>query len=167
MALEVWEKPLAHAFSHIRSIILVEMSLSGESNKLNIFELDAASNNSVENIRHLIEQVRFPPQQGTHKIYIIDEVHMLSSQAFNAFLKTLEEPPPYAVFILATTEKQKVLPTILSRCQIFHFKRLSVQDIVSCLQEICQKESLESSEEVLYHIGRKADGSLTRRSLFI
>ena len=133
---------------------------SGESNKLNIFELDAASNNSVENIRHLIEQIRFPPQQGTHKIYIIDEVHMLSSQAFNAFLKTLEEPPPYAVFILATTEKQKVLPTVLSRCQIFHFKRLSVQDTVSCLQDICQKEKLEASEEVLYHIGRKADGSL-------
>ena len=127
---------------------------------LNIFELDAASNNSVEDIRHLIEQVRFPPQQGKYKIYIIDEVHMLSQQAFNAFLKTLEEPPSYVIFILATTEKQKVLPTILSRCQIYHFKRIAVPDIVLCLKKVCKKEKLKAEEEALYHIGRKADGSL-------
>ena len=127
---------------------------------LNIFELDAASNNSVEDIRYLSEQVRFPPQQGKYKIYIIDEVHMLSQQAFNAFLKTLEEPPAYAIFILATTEKQKVLPTVLSRCQIFHFKRIGVSDIVACLQRICEKESLKAEEEALYHIARKSDGAL-------
>ena len=107
---------------------------------LNIFELDAASHNSVDDIRHLIEQIRFPPQEGEYKIYIIDEVHMLSQQAFNAFLKTLEEPPSYAIFILATTEKHKVLSTILSRCQIFHFKRISVDSIVSCLQKISEAE---------------------------
>ena len=127
---------------------------------LNIFELDAASNNSVEDIRSLVEQVRFPPQGGTHKVYIIDEVHMLSQQAFNAFLKTLEEPPSYAVFILATTEKQKVLPTVLSRCQIFHFKRISVPDIVDCLKKVCEIEKLEAEEEGLYQIARKSDGSL-------
>ena len=97
-----------------------------ESNSLNIFELDAASNNSVEDIRNLIEQVRYPPQFGKYKVYIIDEVHMLSNSAFNAFLKTLEEPPPYAIFILATTEKHKVIPTILSRCQIFDFNRIQI-----------------------------------------
>ena len=127
---------------------------------LNIFELDAASNNSVEDIRHLIEQVRFPPQQGEYKIYIIDEVHMLSKEAFNAFLKTLEEPPAYVIFILCTTEKQKVLPTILSRCQVYHFKRIAVSDIVSCLQKVCKKEKLQAEEDALYHISRKADGSL-------
>ena len=127
---------------------------------LNIFELDAASNNSVEDIRNLIEQMRFPPQQGAYKVYIIDEVHMLSQQAFNAFLKTLEEPPPYAIFILATTEKQKVLPTVLSRCQIYHFKRISVEHIVACLQKICKEEALEAEERALYQVARKADGSL-------
>ena len=101
----------------------------GNSN-FNIFELDGASNNSVEDIRNLIDQVRYPPQQGKYKVYIIDEVHMLSTQAFNAFLKTLEEPPPYAIFILATTEKHKVIPTILSRCQIYDFNRIEVEDIV-------------------------------------
>lgn len=127
---------------------------------LNIFELDAASNNSVEDIRNLTEQVRFPPQQGKYKIYIIDEVHMLSQQAFNAFLKTLEEPPAYALFILATTEKQKILPTVLSRCQIFHFKRILTSDIVACLQKVCKQEKQSAEEEALYHMARQADGSI-------
>src|SRR5690606_21957716 len=105
-----------------------------ELNALNIFELDAASNNSVDDIRNLIDQVRYPPQDGKYKVYIIDEVHMLSSAAFNAFLKTLEEQPPYAIFILATTEKHKVLPTILSRCQVFDFNRIQIRDIVAHLQ---------------------------------
>jgi DNA polymerase-3 subunit gamma/tau len=126
----------------------------------NIIELDAASNNSVEHIRTLIEQVRFKPQQGQYKIFIIDEVHMLSSQAFNAFLKTLEEPPPYAIFILATTEKHKILPTILSRCQIFDFKRIMAQDIVLQLEEINQKEGRTADKEALYLIGQKADGAM-------
>ncbi|HVG40306.1 MAG TPA: DNA polymerase III subunit gamma/tau, partial [Chitinophagaceae bacterium] len=106
-----------------------------EGTSLNIHELDAASNNSVDDIRALVDQVRFAPQAGKYKVYIIDEVHMLSQSAFNAFLKTLEEPPPYAIFILATTEKHKILPTILSRCQIFDFKRITLQDTVSHLQE--------------------------------
>ncbi len=126
----------------------------------NITELDAASNNSVEHIRALIEQVRFQPQQGKYKIFIIDEVHMLSSQAFNAFLKTLEEPPPYAIFILATTEKHKIIPTILSRCQIFDFRRIQVKEIVHFLQEICTREGIEAEEQALHVIAQKADGAL-------
>ena len=113
---------------------------------MNYFELDAASNNSVENIRDLVDQVRFVPQTGKYKVYIIDEVHMLSSAAFNAFLKTLEEPPPYAIFILATTEKHKILPTILSRCQIFDFKRITIHDTVEHLNGICKKEKIKADK---------------------
>src|SRR5215207_5161224 len=127
---------------------------------LNIHELDAASNNSVDDIRTLVEQVRFAPQAGNYKVYIIDEVHMLSSSAFNAFLKTLEEPPPYAIFISATTEKHKILPTILSRCQIFDFKRITVVDMVLHLKDICQKEGIEAEEDALHIIAQKADGAL-------
>lgn len=126
----------------------------------NIIELDAASNNSVEAIRTLIEQVRFQPQQGTHKVFIIDEVHMLSTAAFNAFLKTLEEPPPYAIFILATTEKHKILPTILSRCQVFDFKRIQIADIVKQLEHICQAENRTAEPEALQMIAQKADGAM-------
>ncbi len=126
----------------------------------NIFELDAASNNSVEDIRNLIDQVRIPPQIGKYKVYIIDEVHMLSSAAFNAFLKTLEEPPAYAKFILATTEKHKILPTILSRCQIFDFKRITVDDTTRHLQNIAAKEGVNAEEEALNIIAQKADGAL-------
>lgn len=126
----------------------------------NIIELDAASNNSVEHIRNLIEQVRFQPQQGTHKVFIIDEVHMLSSQAFNAFLKTLEEPPPYAIFILATTEKHKILPTILSRCQIFDFKRIQNEEIVQQLERIAEKEEIKFEPEALHIIAQKSDGAM-------
>jgi DNA polymerase-3 subunit gamma/tau len=131
-----------------------------ENASFNIIELDAASNNSVENIRSLIDQVRFRPQEGHYKVFIIDEVHMLSSQAFNAFLKTLEEPPPYAIFILATTEKHKIIPTILSRCQIFDFRRITVGDIVLHLKSICAKEGIEAEEDALHIIGQKADGAL-------
>jgi DNA polymerase-3 subunit gamma/tau len=131
-----------------------------ENASFNITELDAASNNSVEHIRSLIEQVRFQPQQGKYKVFIIDEVHMLSQQAFNAFLKTLEEPPSYAIFILATTEKHKIIPTILSRCQIFDFKRIQVQDMVSLLQNICQEEQITAEPSALHIIGQKADGAL-------
>ncbi|MEO1262325.1 MAG: DNA polymerase III subunit gamma/tau [Bacteroidota bacterium] len=131
-----------------------------ENASFNIMELDAASNNSVEHIRSLVEQVRFQPQQGKYKIFIIDEVHMLSQAAFNAFLKTLEEPPPYAIFILATTEKHKIIPTILSRCQIFDFKRIQVNDIVGHLQAICKEEGIDAQEEALHIIGQKADGAL-------
>ena len=113
----------------------------------NIVELDAASNNSVDHMRALIEQVRFQPQEGKYKIFIIDEVHMLTSQAFNAFLKTLEEPPPYAIFILATTEKHKIIPTILSRCQIFDFKRIQISDAVKQLELICSKEGIKAENE--------------------
>jgi DNA polymerase-3 subunit gamma/tau len=135
--------------------------VSFESNaSFNITELDAASNNSVEHIRALIEQVRFQPQQGKYKVFIIDEVHMLSQQAFNAFLKTLEEPPSYAIFILATTEKHKIIPTILSRCQIFDFRRIQVQDIVEHLQGICEQESIKAENDALHIIGQKADGAL-------
>ncbi|HNI43227.1 MAG: DNA polymerase III subunit gamma/tau [Chitinophagales bacterium] len=130
------------------------------SASFNIFELDAASNNSVEDIRNLIEQVRFAPQVGKYKIYIIDEVHMLSQAAFNAFLKTLEEPPSYAIFILATTEKHKILPTILSRCQIFDFQRIKVSDIVEHLGYICQDQGIEADEDALHVIAQKADGGL-------
>ncbi len=126
----------------------------------NIFELDAASNNSVDDIRQLVDQVRIPPQIGQYKVYIIDEVHMLSSNAFNAFLKTLEEPPPYAIFILATTERHKILPTILSRCQIFNFKRIEPSAIVTQLKSICQKEGIEADENALHIIALKADGGL-------
>lgn len=131
-----------------------------ENSSFNIIELDAASNNSVENIRALIDQVRFQPQQGKYKIFIIDEVHMLSAQAFNAFLKTLEEPPPYAIFILATTEKHKILPTILSRCQIFDFRRIQPLDIVHHLQDICEKVQITADSEALHIIAQKADGGL-------
>lgn len=126
----------------------------------NIIELDAASNNSVDNIRSLIEQVRFQPQNGKYKVFIIDEVHMLSQSAFNAFLKTLEEPPPYAVFILATTEKHKIIPTILSRCQIFDFRRIQVSDIVAQLEKICQNEGIKAEKEALHAIAGKADGAM-------
>ena len=127
---------------------------------LNIVELDAASNNSVENIRTLIEQVRFQPQQGAYKVFIIDEVHMLSQAAFNAFLKTLEEPPPYAIFILATTERHKILPTILSRCQLYDFRRIQIPDIIGQLEDIAQKEGIETEHDALYVIAEKADGAM-------
>ena len=130
------------------------------ANALNIYELDAASNNSVEDIRNLIDQVRYPPQQGKFKVYIIDEVHMLSNQAFNAFLKTLEEPPPYAIFILATTEKHKVIPTILSRCQIYDFNRIQIADMTRHLQKIAEREGIQAEEEALNLIAQKADGAL-------
>lgn len=126
----------------------------------NVFELDAASNNSVDDIRNLIDQVRFAPQQGKYKIYIIDEVHMLSAAAFNAFLKTLEEPPSYAIFILATTEKHKILPTILSRCQIFDFKRITTTDIVNHLHSIATKESVIAQEAALHVIAQKSEGCM-------
>jgi len=131
---------------------------SGSS--LNVYELDAASNNSVDDIRNLIDQVRVAPQLGSHKIYIIDEVHMLSSSAFNAFLKTLEEPPKHAIFILATTEKHKIIPTILSRCQIFDFNRIKVQDISEHLALIASKEGVSADPEALHLIAMKADGAL-------
>ena len=126
----------------------------------NIFELDAASNNSVDDIRKLNEQVRIPPQTGSHKIYIIDEVHMLSTSAFNAFLKTLEEPPKHVIFILATTEKHKIIPTILSRCQIFEFKRITPKDVQQYLVGIAQEQGVEFEEDALYLIGQKADGAM-------
>ena len=127
---------------------------------LNIYELDAASNNSVDDIRNLVDQVRYPPQQGKYKIYIIDEVHMLSNAAFNAFLKTLEEPPGYAIFILATTEKHKIIPTILSRCQIFDFNRIQVSDIAVQLKGIADKEGIATEEAALHLIAQKADGAM-------
>jgi DNA polymerase III subunit gamma/tau len=127
---------------------------------MNIHELDAASNNSVDDIRNLVDQVRYAPQSGKYKIYIIDEVHMLSNQAFNAFLKTLEEPPSYAIFILATTEKHKIIPTILSRCQIFDFNRIQVADISTHLSYIANKESIEAEDDALHLIAQKADGAL-------
>lgn len=126
----------------------------------NIFELDAASNNSVDDIRNLIDQVRFPPQVGKYKVYIIDEVHMLSNQAFNAFLKTLEEPPAHAIFILATTEKHKIIPTILSRCQIYDFKRIQIPDIKNHLAKIAEKEGVAYEDDALHLIAQKADGAL-------
>ncbi len=135
-------------------------TLNENISSFSIFELDAASNNSVDDIRSLIEQVRFVPPEGKKKVYIIDEVHMLSSAAFNAFLKTLEEPPPYAIFILATTEKHKILPTILSRCQIYDFSRIGVEAIVTHLQEIAAKENIKADENALHLIGQKADGAL-------
>ncbi len=127
---------------------------------LNIHELDAASNNSVDDIRSLVDQVRFAPQAGEYKVYIVDEVHMLSASAFNAFLKTLEEPPPYAIFILATTEKHKILPTILSRCQIFDFKRITANDTVEHLREICDKENITAENTALHVIAQKSEGCM-------
>ncbi|WP_420323009.1 DNA polymerase III subunit gamma/tau [Flagellimonas sp.] len=126
----------------------------------NIFELDAASNNSVDDIRSLIDQVRIPPQVGKYKVYIIDEVHMLSQSAFNAFLKTLEEPPKHAIFILATTEKHKIIPTILSRCQIFNFKRITVKDAAEYLKYIAEQQGVEAEESALHIIAQKADGAM-------
>jgi DNA polymerase-3 subunit gamma/tau len=126
----------------------------------NVFELDAASNNSVDDIRSLIEQVRIPPQKGSYKVYIIDEVHMLSTAAFNAFLKTLEEPPQHAIFILATTEKQKIIPTILSRCQIFDFKRISPKDAQDYLKVIADREGVDAEDKALHLIAQKADGAM-------
>lgn len=131
-----------------------------EGTSLNYFELDAASNNSVEQIRELTDQIRYLPQAGSYKVYVIDEVHMLSQSAFNAFLKTLEEPPPYAIFILATTEKHKILPTILSRCQIFDFKRITLRDTIEHLASICQKESIEADENALQLIAQKSEGCM-------
>ena len=130
------------------------------SNNLNIYELDAASNNSVDDIRNLIDQVRYAPQSGKYKVYIIDEVHMLSNAAFNAFLKTLEETPSYAIFILATTEKNKVIPTILSRCQIYDFNRIEIIDIKDKLKEILSQEKIDFEDEALHIIARKADGAM-------
>jgi len=135
-------------------------SVSEDGFAYNIYELDAASNNSVDDIRELIDQVRFAPQVGKYKVYIIDEVHMLSSAAFNAFLKTLEEPPAHAIFILATTEKHKIIPTILSRCQIYDFKRIVIEDIQNHLRNIAQKENIQYEDDALYLIAQKADGAL-------
>ncbi len=136
------------------------------NSSFNIYELDAASNNSVEDVRNLVEQIRIPPQVGRYKVYIIDEVHMLSNAAFNAFLKTLEEPPAYAKFIFATTEKHKIPATILSRCQTFDFKRITVEDIIQHLKKISEKEGITVEEDALEVIAEKADGAL-RDSLSI
>lgn len=145
-----------------RTINQIDDQIDGESlsQTLNVVEIDAASNNKVEDVHHLREIVRVPPQSGKYKIFIIDEVHMLSKQAFNALLKTLEEPPPHAIFIFATTEPHKVLPTILSRVQRFDFKRISVDEIVSRLEAICEKEQITIDKESLHTIARKADGAL-------
>lgn len=132
----------------------------GEGRSYNIFELDAASNNSVENIKSLMEQTRIPPQVGRYKVFIIDEVHMLSTAAFNAFLKTLEEPPAHVIFILATTEKHKILPTILSRCQIYDFERMTVPNIINHLKSVAEKENIQFDEEALSVIAEKADGGM-------
>jgi DNA polymerase-3 subunit gamma/tau len=138
-----------------------DVALSGDEDfAFNIFELDAASNNSVDDIRSLTDQVRIPPQTGKYKVYIIDEVHMLSQSAFNAFLKTLEEPPAHAIFILATTEKHKIIPTILSRCQIFDFKRIGVLDAKNYLKVICEKEDITADDDALHIIAQKADGAM-------
>ena len=144
----------------LAKVINGDANLTEEELALNIFELDAASNNSVDDIRRLIDQVRFAPQTGKFKVYIIDEVHMLSQQAFNAFLKTLEEPPAHAIFILATTEKHKIIPTILSRCQIFDFKRITVDDIAGHLAFVAEKEGVKAEPEALHIIAEKADGAL-------
>lgn len=140
--------------------LINEVEGEENDNSINIFELDAASNNSVEHIRNLTDQVRYPPQFGKYKVYIIDEVHMLSNAAFNAFLKTLEEPPSYAIFILATTEKHKVIPTILSRCQIFDFNRISISEIKDHLKLIAEKEGIKAESEALHLIAQKSDGAL-------
>lgn len=133
---------------------------SSEDYAFNIFELDAASNNSVDDIRNLTDQVRIPPQTGHYKVYIIDEVHMLSQSAFNAFLKTLEEPPKHCIFILATTEKHKIIPTILSRCQIFDFKRISVTDAKNYLKKIADQQQVQVEDDALHIIAQKADGAM-------
>jgi DNA polymerase-3 subunit gamma/tau len=146
---------LGEACNHCESCVSFN-----ENRSYSIHELDAASNNSVDDIRTLTDQVRIPPQIGSYSIYIIDEVHMLSQSAFNAFLKTLEEPPAHAIFILATTEKNKIIPTILSRCQIFDFNRISVEDAVKYLKLIADKEKLEYEEDALHVIARKADGAM-------
>lgn len=145
-----------------RTINQIDESVDGESlsRTMNVVEIDAASNNKVEDIHHLREVVRVPPQNGTYKVFIIDEVHMLTKQAFNALLKTLEEPPPHAIFIFATTEPHKVLPTILSRVQRFDFKRISVDEIVSRLEIICREEDITIDEESLHTIAKRADGAL-------
>ncbi len=147
--------PEGEACNHCHSCVSFN-----EGTSLNIHELDAASNNSVDDIRTLVEQVRFAPQAGKYKVYIIDEVHMLSTSAFNAFLKTLEEPPPYAIFILATTEKHKILPTILSRCQIFDFKRITTSDTVEHLDDICTKEAIKAEKPALQIIAQKSEGCM-------
>ena len=131
-----------------------------EDFSFNVFELDAASNNSVDDIRSITDQVRIPPQVGKYKVYIIDEVHMLSQAAFNAFLKTLEEPPPHAIFILATTEKHKIIPTILSRCQVYDFNRITIKDIASHLSWIADQENIKAEPDALHVIAEKADGAL-------
>ena len=136
------------------------VTTNNEDFSFNIFELDAASNNSVDDIRSLTDQVRIPPQTGSYKVYIIDEVHMLSQAAFNAFLKTLEEPPAHAIFILATTEKHKIIPTILSRCQIFDFKRITVLDTKNYLKTIAEKEGITADDDALHIIAQKADGAM-------
>ncbi len=148
-------QPDGEACNHCNSCVSFNAGTS-----LNIHELDAASNNSVDDIRSLVEQVRFMPQAGKYKVYIVDEVHMLSSAAFNAFLKTLEEPPPYAIFILATTEKHKIIPTILSRCQIFDFKRITTKDTVEHLQEIAGKEDIKADKASLQIIAQKSEGCM-------
>ncbi len=175
LANAIEQEQLAHAYlfcgprgvgkTTCARIFAKEINLDDEHEKdedfaFNIFELDAASNNKVEDIRNLIDQVRIPPQIGRYKVYIIDEVHMLSAQAFNAFLKTLEEPPEHAIFILATTEKHKIIPTILSRCQIYDFNRIGVDEIASHLRNIAQQEHITFEEEALHIIGQKADGAL-------
>src|ERR1700733_8614741 len=147
--------PEGEACNHCHSCVSFN-----EGTSLNIHELDAASNNSVDDIRTLVEQVRFAPQAGKYKVYIIDEVHMLSTSAFNAFLKTLEEPPPYAIFILATTEKHKILPTILSRCQIFDFKRITAADTVEHLEDIGRKEGIHAEKAALQLIALKSEGCM-------
>lgn len=135
-------------------------SISEDGFAFNIHELDAASNNSVDDIRELVDNVRYAPVTGKYKVYIIDEVHMLSSAAFNAFLKTLEEPPAHAIFILATTEKHKIIPTILSRCQIYDFKRITIEDIQEHLKKVAEKEGITYEEDALYLVAQKADGAL-------
>jgi len=146
-------------------ILAKQINSDGSENEeedfaFNIFELDAASNNSVDDIRSLIDQVRIPPQVGKYKVYIIDEVHMLSQSAFNAFLKTLEEPPKHAIFILATTEKHKIIPTILSRCQIFDFKRITVKDAAKYLKYIAEQQGIQAEDDALHIIAQKADGAM-------
>jgi DNA polymerase III subunit gamma/tau len=150
-----------HRTQHIEACDECESCKSfNAGHSLNIYELDAASNNSVDDIRNLINQVSFAPQIGTHKVYIIDEVHMLSQQAFNAFLKTLEEPPKHAIFILATTEKHKIIPTILSRCQVFDFNRIRIEDTVAHLASIAEKEKVKAEEDALHVIAQKSDGAM-------
>ncbi|MBO7246900.1 MAG: DNA polymerase III subunit gamma/tau, partial [Bacteroidaceae bacterium] len=135
-------------------------SFNEELRSYNVFELDAASNNSVDDIRLLTDQVRIPPMNGKYKVYVIDEVHMLSQAAFNAFLKTLEEPPHYAIFILATTEKHKIIPTILSRCQVYDFNRISNESIVAHLKDVAEKEGVQAETEALSIIAEKSDGGM-------